>query len=174
MSIYTNGIPGRYVFQFYLFYYSHGLNSYRIICQIHSLVPRQDNKWDCGVFVCRYAYNLFIMRNLRFTREGYNENFVSLITRGKAFQFDMSDIARIRKEMSKLFDNLSKVYLRRLKEQESATKKAKCVAKLKDSSEVVIGDAKEVSTDKDDKGNDHAKKSRRLFHSSPHPPHCHQ
>ena len=114
------------------------------------------------------------MRHLRFTREGYNENFVSLITRGKAFQFDMSDIARIRKEMSKLFDNLSKVYLRRLKEQESATKKAKCVAKLKDSSEVVIGDANEVSIDKEDKGNDHAKKSRRLFHSSPPPPHCHQ
>ena len=30
-------------------------------------VPYQDNGCDCGIFVCRYAYNLYIMRHQKFT-----------------------------------------------------------------------------------------------------------
>jgi hypothetical protein len=70
--------------------------------------------------VCRYAYNLYIMRHHRFTWKGYKDSFTSLITNSPAFQFDMFEIARIRKEMTTLVDNLSKVYLRWLKEQELA------------------------------------------------------
>ena len=118
-----------------------------LICQMYSPVPYQENGCDCGVFVCRYAYNLYIMRHLRFTWKGYKANFASLITNSPAFQFDMSEIARIREEMTTLVDNLSKVYLPWLKEQELADRKAKRGARLKDSSEVVSGDANEVSTD---------------------------
>ena len=70
--------------------------------------------------MCRYAYNLYIMRHHRFTWKGYEDSFTSLITNSPAFQFDMFEIARIRKEMTTLVDNLSKVYLRWLKEQELA------------------------------------------------------
>jgi len=64
------------------------------------------------------------MRHLRFTWEGYESNFMSLITNGLAFQFDTSDIARIREEMSTLIDNLSKVYLSLLKDSESESEVA--------------------------------------------------
>lgn len=93
------------------------------------------------------------MRHLRFTWKGYTTNFVSLITNSPAFQFDMSEIARIREEMTTLIDNLSKLYLPWLEEQELAERTAKRVARLKDSFEVVSGDANEVSTDMEDEGN---------------------
>jgi len=89
-------------------------------------IPYQENGCDCGVFVCRYAYNLYMMRHLKFTWVDICEKPVlkSLITKGPAFQFDMSDIARIREEIGTLIDNLSKLYLR-MKEQEKANKRAK-------------------------------------------------
>ena len=94
------------------------------------------------------------MRHLRFTWKGCKANFLSLITNSSAFQFDMSEIARIREEMTTLVDNLSKVYLPWLKEQELADRKAKRSARLKDSSEVVFGgDTNEVSTGMNDEGN---------------------
>lgn len=93
------------------------------------------------------------MRHLRFTWEGRRANFASLITNSTAFQFDMSEIARIRVEMTMLVDNLSKVYLPWLEEQELADRKAKRVARLKDSFDVVSGDANEVSTDMENEEN---------------------
>ena len=64
------------------------------------------------------------MRHLKFTREDMNQKppFKTLITKGSAFQFDMSDIARMREEMKSLINNLSKIYLA-IKEQERADKK---------------------------------------------------
>ena len=129
------------------------------------------------------------MRHLRFTWNGCKANFKLLITISPAFQFKDSDIARIRKEMTTLVDNLSKVYLPWLKEQELADMKAKQSASLKDSSEVVFGDdANEVSTemnkdasesnvilndddeedDDDDKSNFPNKKRRLINQTRPH------
>lgn len=71
----------------------------------------QNNGHDCGVFVCRYAYNLFLMRNMKFTWAG-SSTFRNSITNGAAFQFDMGDIARIRKELGMLIRKLSVIYLR--------------------------------------------------------------
>jgi hypothetical protein len=99
-------------------------------------VPYQDNGCDCGIFVCRYAYNLYMMRHKRFTWDSYwNErpSFASLITSGSAFQFDVSNIGRIRDEISILIDNLSKLYLPRLEEQEKAAREAKRSSKQKES-----------------------------------------
>ena len=59
------------------------------------------------------------MRHLRFTWRGGRDSFTSLITNSPAFQFDMSEIARIREEMTTLVDNLSKVYLSWLKKQDN-------------------------------------------------------
>jgi hypothetical protein len=112
-------------------------------------VPYQDNGCDCGVFVCRYAYSLYTMRHQRFTRDDYDEKqpFLSLITRGPAFQFDMSDIDRIRGEISTLIDKLSELYLPLLKEQVEAARAAKRSAKQKGPSNDVHTD---VTTGKDE------------------------
>lgn len=106
-------------------------------------VPYQDNGCDCGVFVCRYAYNLFIMRNMDFTLDDISDSFNSSITRGVAFQFDQSDIPRIRREFASLIDNLSEIYLPIRKDQDEAEKRAKDaekrakrIAKRKDSTVV--------------------------------------
>ena len=88
-------------------------------------VPYQENGCDCGVFVCRYAYSLFVMNKskCKFTWEDYAERFLNMITRGPAFQFDMTDIARIREEMGTLIDRLSTPYLK-MKEEEKAEQRA--------------------------------------------------
>ena len=67
------------------------------------------------------------MRHLDFTFGDMIEHppFHSLITRGAAFQFDQSNIPRIRKEITSLIDNLSEIYLPIRKKQDEAEKKAK-------------------------------------------------
>ena len=114
-----------------------------IACFPFVSVPYQDNGCDCGVFVCRYAYNLYIMRNMDFTLNDISDSFNSSITRGVAFQFDQSDIPRIRKEFALLIDNLSEIYLPIRKEQDEAEKRtkdaekrAKRIAKRKESAVV--------------------------------------
>jgi hypothetical protein len=106
-------------------------------------VPYQDNGCDCGVFVCRYAYNLYMMRHLKFTYEDYEERppFTSKITRSPAFKFNMSDIDRIRKDISALIDNLSNLYLPQMQKQVKAAREAKRIAKQKDLSKNVKDDS---------------------------------
>ena len=62
------------------------------------------------------------MRNQRFTWDDYNNKFKSLVTEGPAFQFGMSDMARIRIEIGTLIYKLSWRYLR-MKDQEKVNKK---------------------------------------------------
>jgi len=90
-------------------------------------VPYQNNRYDCAVFVCRYAYSLYVMRNLRFTLEDYNESprFNTLIENGPAFQFDMPDIQRIREEMLTLIEKLSVTFLRMEEEKKKASRVSK-------------------------------------------------
>eukprot|EP00985_Skeletonema_marinoi_P016788 scaffold9065_cov239-Skeletonema_marinoi.AAC.1 len=59
-------------------------------------IPRQDNGCDCGVFVCRYAYNLFQMRSNRFSQFDMSDNCSDLFADSDLFEFGMKDIARIR------------------------------------------------------------------------------
>lgn len=99
-------------------------------------VPRQMNDFDCGVFVCRYAYGLIRIRSRMFSYKeaGFDggDLFKAMITTDEAFQFDMDDIDRIRGEMKILIERLSEVYLpwhaeqvRKLKEERKARKLAK-------------------------------------------------
>jgi len=64
------------------------------------------------------------MRHIKFTWEDIAQkpSFKTLITKGSAFRFGMSDVARMREEMERLINNLSKIYLA-MKEQEKAKKK---------------------------------------------------
>ena len=93
-------------------------------------VPRQNNGSDCGVFVCRYAFAMFQLRHLKFTyqdagldrmsaRQSFTPRqrdvlrpkaFLNLITNGKAFEFDVDDIQRIRSEFKTLIRNLHPLY----------------------------------------------------------------
>eukprot|EP01082_Thalassiosira_pseudonana_P009089 g8088.t1.2.5e17418a g8088 g8088.t1 contig27:163628-167782(+) len=88
-------------------------------------IPYQENGCDCGVFVCRYAYGLYLMRRQLFTPEDINDNFKGMITNGSAFAFDMKDIARIRGEFTTLIDRLSPKYLAIKDAEEKAAKRAK-------------------------------------------------
>lgn len=66
---------------------------------------------DCGVFVCRYAYNLYIMRHKAFSHSQVKNSFQDLITDSPAFKFGMKDIARIREEFISLVDALGQLYI---------------------------------------------------------------
>ena len=94
------------------------------------LVPYQSNSWDCGVFVCRYAYALY-SRYLNGWRIKEGDIFkkrsqVSLhdhvLTESAEFAFGMSEIGILRDEMKVLVRNLSEVFKSSRKEKsEDAT-----------------------------------------------------
>eukprot|EP00586_Coscinodiscus_wailesii_P008142 CAMPEP_0172521924 /NCGR_PEP_ID=MMETSP1066-20121228/292848_1 /TAXON_ID=671091 /ORGANISM="Coscinodiscus wailesii, Strain CCMP2513" /LENGTH=710 /DNA_ID=CAMNT_0013304887 /DNA_START=982 /DNA_END=3114 /DNA_ORIENTATION=- len=75
-------------------------------------IPYQDNSWDCGVFVCRYAFALYQQRHVPITYEDVESEilFQKTITDSQGFKFNMKDIIRLRKEMRILIDNLSELY----------------------------------------------------------------
>jgi Ulp1 protease family, C-terminal catalytic domain len=78
-------------------------------------IPYQMNSWDCGVYVCRYAYAMYLLRKSRFTYSEveYSEgipSFRKLITEHDAFRFDADDIRRIREEYLSLVGRLSELY----------------------------------------------------------------
>lgn len=77
-------------------------------------VTYQNNSWDCGVFVCRYASGIFQLRDRVFS---YNEllgergDVIKMITYGDEFNFSLDDIADLREEMKILIERLSTIYL---------------------------------------------------------------
>lgn len=85
-------------------------------------VPYQDNSWDCGVFVCRYAYALYTMY-LR-GRRIFNNDVITIaisrrkklkndvITKSIDFNFDMPEIKTMRDDLKELVTRLSRVYLK--------------------------------------------------------------
>jgi hypothetical protein len=109
----------------------------------HLPVPYQDNSWDCGVFVCRYAYAVYLLRHRSFSYRNINAfgerpklRFQELITDSPEFSFAMPDIARIRNEMKTLIERLSGVYLpwkqeenRKEKEEKVAEREAKAATR---------------------------------------------
>ena len=96
-----------------------------LFSRLHS-VPLQNNTWDCGVFVCRYAYAIYELRDRDFTYGDagmHCENtevitglssraFQELISDGAEFDFNMDDIARFRDEFKTLIENLSRLYVK--------------------------------------------------------------
>jgi len=88
-------------------------------------VPYQDNSWDCGVFVCRYAYSTLRLRKQQFTFEDItgNEILQERISNNTEFNFNMQDIKALRKEIKILIDNLAKLY-QSIKSKEKENRKA--------------------------------------------------
>ena len=83
-------------------------------------IPYQDNGCDCGVFVCRYAYNLFQMcNNYTFSQYDLSNRCKEVFKGCGLFEFGMEDIARIREEMKSLINNLSTSYLTTKQQQET-------------------------------------------------------
>ena len=73
-------------------------------------VPYEEHRGcDGAVFVCRYACSLFAMRHRKFTWDNVGDRCLTLITREPAFQFDLTDIARIREELGILIDRLGSI-----------------------------------------------------------------
>lgn len=93
---------------------------------ISLLVPYQDNSWDCGVFVCRYGFAIYMLpdRNVTYAHRNEAVPFGSLITNSEEFNFDGSDIVRIRAELATLLNNLSALYKEWKKADDEAEKKA--------------------------------------------------
>ncbi|GFH58426.1 hypothetical protein CTEN210_14902 [Chaetoceros tenuissimus] len=90
-------------------------------------VPRQDNCWDCGVFICRYAFAMLQLldtriqckladwRDAKFRRDIIKE----YITETEAFDFGMDDIARLREEMAILIQDLHQIYKQKIEEKKT-------------------------------------------------------
>lgn len=74
-------------------------------------VPYQDNGFDCGLFVCRYAYAMYKLAGKIFSygelaTMGPLQNVIRSITRSDEFGFGMEDMARMRREMQTLIRRL--------------------------------------------------------------------
>ena len=92
------------------------------------------------MFVCRYAFALFMLRDkvIKFgdsdtKREALND----AISNRKEFQFDMSDIERLRQEMKVLISRLATSYLA-WSTQDAAQRKLEA-----DRAEEIVGDMAE-------------------------------
>ena len=90
-------------------------------------VPYQENSWDCGVYVCRFAYGLYLLRNKKFLSEEVSGKrpFENLITNSPEFSFSMKDIVRLRSEMKELVVSLSNIYIQKLTRDAKLTKRKK-------------------------------------------------
>lgn len=105
----------------------------RSMPMLDPLIPYQNNGWDCGVFVCRYAFGVLSLRNVEFRvdstlhfkkREAAMKKLLeNKITDSDEFDFDMNDIERLRRNFAKLIDRLSDLYKK--KEEETIRKKKK-------------------------------------------------
>lgn len=61
--------------------------------------------------MCRYAFALYRLRDRAFSRtDNHDGKFRDLITLSNEFNFDMTDISRLRQEMKKLIESLSGMY----------------------------------------------------------------
>lgn len=95
-------------------------------------IPYQNNGWDCGVFVCRYAFGVMALRNVNFhikkskdakhRKQETKRLLKEIITEGNEFAFDMSDIERLRREFATLIDKLSDMYKRKKQEERRQAK----------------------------------------------------
>jgi hypothetical protein len=72
--------------------------------------------FDCGVYVCKYAYEMYQLREQAFTyadARNVSGPFYDFITNGNGFKCDMNDISRLREEIHILAKRLSVIYRRR-------------------------------------------------------------
>ena len=73
-------------------------------------MAKQKNTYDCGVYVCRYIYNMYLMRNRFFKGVDIETNF-TYISESAEFKFTDSDINLIRLQLNILSENMT-IYIR--------------------------------------------------------------
>ena len=120
-----------------------------------SPVPSQDNSWDCGVFVIRYAFALYKMRDRCFSYEEARSKpgFRSMITESPEFTFEMSNIYSLRDDLTHLIQKLSEYYLPWKKKHDLKTKAREAAEKRKaaaEAAEEALEMGKEATQDSDD------------------------
>lgn len=113
-------------------------------------VPYQDNSWDCGVFVCRYGYGVFRLREHSVTYRDRIDKFRSLITNNEEFCFDRNDIVRIRRELATLLDTLSALYKEWKKTDDQAEAEAEEDSKKPAARKLLLEDDKVSGTEVSD------------------------
>lgn len=59
-------------------------------------MSQQKNTHDCCVYICRYTYNIYLMRDHIFTKFDIDTD-LKCITNNAQFKFTGDDINRIRK-----------------------------------------------------------------------------
>jgi hypothetical protein len=78
-----------------------------------TLVPQQKNGYDCGLFVCRYAYAIFKIRDNFFNQLDISGSELLLrdeIINNEHFRFNQEVINQFRIQLKQLLQNLSDVY----------------------------------------------------------------
>ena len=73
-------------------------------------VMNQGNGYDCGVHVCRYAYNLIQMVDLKVKNKDFTANFASCISSHDLFDYNADDINRLRTQMHDLIVHITSLY----------------------------------------------------------------
>lgn len=79
-------------------------------------VPAQPNSYDCGVYVCRYSFGMFLLRHRLFSYKDGQNDFNTLITQSPEFAFTNDDISRIRVEYKAFLEKLILLYRTKLPE----------------------------------------------------------
>ena len=72
-------------------------------------MAQQKNTYDCGVYVCRYIYNMYLMRNRSFKGLDIETNF-TYISESAEFKFTDRDINLIRLQLNILFEKMTILY----------------------------------------------------------------
>ena len=73
--------------------------------------------------MCRYAYSLYVMRHMLFTKADIDDKCRSMIGNSPSYNFGMDNIARLRRELKQVITKLSPIYLRRIKRKRKLQKR---------------------------------------------------
>eukprot|EP00523_Entomoneis_sp_CCMP467_P006986 CAMPEP_0168734242 /NCGR_PEP_ID=MMETSP0724-20121128/8709_1 /TAXON_ID=265536 /ORGANISM="Amphiprora sp., Strain CCMP467" /LENGTH=1244 /DNA_ID=CAMNT_0008781333 /DNA_START=148 /DNA_END=3882 /DNA_ORIENTATION=+ len=135
-------------------------------------VPYQDNGWDCGVFVCRYAYALYQMRRTVLPSDDENSfcahTLAKIVPSHELFHFGAEEIEKIRKNFKTFLENLSRVYqtwkkkckLARSEKRSKHESITECPSEAADPGiEILFGESRQNSVDRSghiDKSNENA------------------
>ena len=76
-------------------------------------MPKQDNNYDCGVFLLRNAFNLVQRVHTKVLMTDINNRLQTYIDNNELFHYDKADINRMRAELFTMFGCLTNVYQHR-------------------------------------------------------------
>ena len=76
-------------------------------------MPKQDNNYDCGVFLLRNAFNLVQRVHTKVLMTDINNRLQTYIDNNELFHYDKADINRMRAELFTMYGCLTNVYQHR-------------------------------------------------------------